>query len=85
MRTRDLFHDWQVFRRATLRPSLYILGAGASMPTIGGDFSAAVRDLVWQGGIYEGNREMSPSPLKERILRADVHHDLQAMLSGGIS
>jgi hypothetical protein len=85
MRTPEPFYDWPLFQFALRRHSLYILGAGASLPTLGGDLSARIRSLIWDNGIYEGHQELYPSPLKRRILRYNEKFDNKACVNGTIS
>jgi hypothetical protein len=84
MRRANLFYDWPLFEFAIRRSSLYVLGAGASMPQIRGDFTQEIRRLAWHNGIYEGQRQV-PSPLARRVLPHRVEHDVEAFRIGSIS
>ena len=81
MRHSDPQYDWELFRFAINRRSLYILGAGASLPQIRGDFSRRIRQLVWANGIYEGSSQVH-SPLTQSILRPDPEFDRIALRTG---
>ena len=77
-------YDWPLFRFAITRPSLYVLGAGASVPIISSQISDRIRKSVWDNGIYEGSAQ-PPSPLKQRLLGHDITFDIDAFISGSIS
>jgi hypothetical protein len=66
-------YDWPMFRFSMSHRSLYILGAGASLPTIKPN-ADKIRKKVREIGIYE----VSPQPtslLKERLLPPDDPDD----------
>jgi hypothetical protein len=84
MRHPELFYDWPSFAFAMRRSCLYILGAGASRPQIGGNIGEQLAQLVENLGIYEGYRQ-EPSPLVTHILPFKLKHELDAMRAGGIS
>src|SRR5690348_14244075 len=77
-------HDWRTLSFAIARPALYVLGAGASAPTISPSPAKLIREAVRRGGIYEGSAE-APSLLKARLLPPEGEYDVETMLSGGIS
>jgi hypothetical protein len=79
------FRDgWELFHRATARNCLYVLGAGASAPTIPINVSERIMSAVAKQGIYDGVSHL-PSPLTRALAPWDPSHELAAMLSGRIS
>jgi hypothetical protein len=77
-------YDWPLFRFAIRRPSLYVLGAGASAPIISSQISDRIRKTVWENGVYEGSARPA-SRLKQRLLPYDIRFDVDADMSGSIS
>src|SRR6478735_1726384 len=77
-------HDWQLFKFAITNRSLYILGAGASFPTIPFNPSDQLRQNVESNGCYETNLQ-PVSLLKQRLLPYDQKLDIEALKSGSIS
>ena len=84
LRYRDPLYDWALLEGAMRRAALYVLGAGASRPQIGGDFGARIRQRVWANGIYPAIATVR-SPLAQRLLPRQLAFDLEAMRTGGIS
>ncbi len=77
-------YDWWLLQFIIARPSLYVLGAGASLPIIGGDLTSAIRRAWWdRGGIPVAIEP--PSALKQLLLPYDVGHDLRALLTDSVS
>jgi hypothetical protein len=77
-------YDWPLFQFTIVRPSLYVLGAGASMPIVAGDLTSAIRRAWWdRGGIPVAIEP--PSALKQSLLPYDVRHDVRAMLTDSVS
>ena len=62
-------YDWPTFAKAMTSHSLYILGAGASMPLITSQISEKIRRNIMINGMFEANRQPS-SPLKDRLWRS---------------
>lgn len=77
-------YDWPTFAKATSSRSLYILGAGASMPLIPSQISEQIRRRIRDNGIFEVNNQPT-SALKDRLLRPDVRFDIKAFETGAIS
>jgi hypothetical protein len=84
MRYREALYDWTLFQWAITQPSLYVLGAGASRPQIGGDLSARIRQLAWANGVYGGARQLA-SPLVKRMLPFEVDFEVKSLYLGGVS
>jgi hypothetical protein len=76
--------DWRLFRFAITRPSLYVLGAGASLPIITHQIAERIRKAVWDIGSFEAVYE-PPSALKKRLLAYDIRFDIDAFFSDSIS
>ena len=77
-------YDWPTFTKAIASHSLYILGAGASMPLITSQISEKIRRRIMINGIFEANRQ-SNSPLKDRLFSPDIRFDIEAAKMGTIS
>jgi hypothetical protein len=61
-------YDWSLFHFAIAHKSLYILGAGASLPEINPS-ADKIRKKIWQNGIFDASSQPT-SLLKERLLPA---------------
>lgn len=59
-------YDWSLFHFAIAHKSLYILGAGASLPEINPS-ADKIRKEIWKNGIFDASRQPT-SLLKERLL-----------------
>jgi hypothetical protein len=77
-------YDWRRFHFAARHLSLYILGAGASLPTISNRLGDRIREEVQALGILDGSVHV-PSALKEALLPEDIQLEIQAFRSGEIS
>jgi hypothetical protein len=77
-------YDWRLFRFAVTRASLYVLGAGASLPIITHQIAERIRKAVWDIGSFEAVYE-PPSALKKRLLAYDIRFDIDAFFSDSIS
>jgi hypothetical protein len=77
-------YDWQLFQFTIVRPTLYVLGAGASLPIIGGDLASQIRRAVWNNGSYPAVPE-PPSALKQWLLPYDIQHEIDAVRTDSIS
>ena len=84
MANKASLYDWPLFQFAITHPSLYVLGAGASLPIISGQVADKIRKTVWENGVYEGSAH-PPSRLKQRLLPYDIKFDIDADISGAIS
>lgn len=78
-------YDWRLFHFAITNRSLYVLGAGASFPTISSfQVSDQIRKRIWSNGIFEASPQPT-SPLKDRLLQPNENYDIDAFVSGSIS
>jgi len=75
--------NWQIFCYATTSPSLFVLGAGASMPTIKNDPSV-IREKILGNGIYDVNIHNS-TLIRDRLLPYDDKADIEAFKNQTIS
>jgi hypothetical protein len=76
--------DWRLLRFAISRPSLYVLGAGASLPLISGEIAKRIRSDAWDNGVFAAIYE-EPSSLKKRLLTFDIRFEIEANISDAIS
>jgi len=76
--------DWRLFRFAITRRTLYVLGAGASLPLISSQVVERIRKAVWENGILSAVYE-EPSPLKKRLFTFDIRFEIEASISDSIS
>ena len=77
-------YDWRLFHFAITHRLLYVLGAGASFPTIPFQIPDQIRQRIWRNGIFEASPQPS-SLLKDRLLPYDKNFDIDASVSGSIS
>jgi hypothetical protein len=84
MKRRRSNYDWQRFNFAINQRSLYILGAGASLPDIPSQIGNAIRRRIWGNGIFEASAQPT-FPLRERIFPFDEGLEVDAFYSGSIS
>jgi hypothetical protein len=76
--------DWHRFHFASTHAALYVLGAGASLPTISNRLGEHIIHEIRALGILDGRSHM-PSALKEALVPYDIKFDLQSFRSGEIS
>ena len=77
-------YDWHRFRFASTHATLYVLGAGASLPAIPNRLGERILHEIRALGILDGNAHI-PSALKEALLPYDIKFDLHVFRSGEIS
>ena len=77
-------NDWQRLSFAMTHRSLYVLGAGASLPTVPNRTADLIRKKIFQNGLFEVSGQPT-SLLKERLLPFDTSFDASAFISGGVS
>jgi hypothetical protein len=76
--------NWQLFDYATTHRSLFVLGAGASMPTISNDLRARLKREIRDLGAWSGVSH-APTPLTKRLLPRDDWADILADYYGTVS
>jgi hypothetical protein len=76
--------DWRLFRFAITHRSLYVLGAGASLPHASGQIVERIRKAFWEAGVLSAVYE-EPSAIKERLLIFDIRFEIEASISDSIS
>lgn len=76
--------DWRLFRFAITSRSLYVLGAGASLPIISSKIAKRIRNVVRDNGAFAAIYE-KPSPFKKRLLTFDMRFEIEAIISDCIS
>jgi hypothetical protein len=84
MSTKMHAYDWPTFAKATASRSIYILGAGVSIPLISGQVSEKIRRCISDNGIFEVSLQPD-SPLKNRLLPSNIRFDIKASKAGTVS
>lgn len=77
-------YDWALFQFAIARTSLYVLGAGASLPIISRDIASEIERGIKSMGSIPAVPE-DPSELKRWMLPYDLRHEIDALRTDSIS
>jgi len=77
-------NDWRLLRFAMTHHSLYVLGAGASLPTIPNNTAKLIREKIFKNGVFEATPQPA-SLLKNRLLPPNPDFDARAFASGEVS
>jgi hypothetical protein len=77
-------YDWTLFQFAIARTSLYVLGAGASLPIISRDLTSEIERGIRSMGSIPAVPD-DPSELKQWMLPYDLRHEIDALRTDSIS